>query len=129
MEDYRIDQYQWVAQITKELVYPDPENRPARLLCVGALEQLGYRAESGTWGNAYLCAAMELRNGNQSAVAKGVTGMDSVMAELSTEMLVDYLAISTDTLKAQHDGLSMNLYILDTGERFCVRRKHGMLPC
>lgn len=43
--DFEAGEYQWVAQITKELIYADPENQEARNLCADALEQLGYQAE------------------------------------------------------------------------------------
>ncbi len=65
-KDYEKGEYQWVAQVTKELVFADPSNQEARNLCADALEQLGYLAESGIWRNAYLTAALELRCGNQA---------------------------------------------------------------
>ena len=40
------------------IVFADPANEAARLLCADALEQLGYQAESGPWRNAYLTAAL-----------------------------------------------------------------------
>ena len=63
--DFEAGEYQWVAEITNGLVFADPSNEAARLLCADALEQLGYQAESGTWRNAYLTAALELREGNR----------------------------------------------------------------
>ena len=62
--DFDKGEYQWVAEITNIIVFADPANEAARLLCADALEQLGYQAESGPWRNAYLTAALELRNGN-----------------------------------------------------------------
>lgn len=63
--DFDKGEYQWVAEITNVIVFADPTNEAARLLCADALEQLGYQAESGPWRNAYLTAALELRYGNQ----------------------------------------------------------------
>ena len=42
-------------------------------------------------------------------------------------MLLDFIAISTDANKAQHDELTLNLVIVDTGETFYVHRKNGVL--
>ena len=39
-EDYDKGEYQWVAEITNTLIYADPDNTDARLLCADALEQL-----------------------------------------------------------------------------------------
>lgn len=127
LADFEKGEYQWVAQITKELVYADPGNQRARLLCADALEQLGYQAESGAWRNAYMSAALELRQGNQSAVAKAISSAEAMRAELTAELLLDYLAILIDTPKAQYDDVSLNLNFTDTGERFFVKRKDGVL--
>lgn len=40
-------EYQWVAEVTKQVIFANPGNREAKLLCADALEQLGYIAESG----------------------------------------------------------------------------------
>jgi alkyl sulfatase BDS1-like metallo-beta-lactamase superfamily hydrolase len=125
--DYEMGEYRWVAQITKELVYADPTNQAARELCADALEQLGYQAESGTWRNAYLVGALELRTGNQAQKATAASGMQNTMREMTIEMLMDYIAIATDANKAQHDDLSMNLILVDTGETFFVERRNGVL--
>ncbi len=47
-QDFEAGEYQWVAQVTNLIVFADPANEAARLLCADALEQLGYAAESGT---------------------------------------------------------------------------------
>lgn len=55
--DFDKGEYQWVAEVTNTIVFADPTNTDARLLCADALEQLGYQAESGPWRNEYLTAA------------------------------------------------------------------------
>ena len=128
--DYEKGEYQWVAQVTKELVFADPSNRDARELCADALEQLGYQSESGTWRNAYLTGAMELREGNLSEFAKkamGANGGLSVRQAMTTDMILDYIGIGTDSLAAQDDDLSLNLNITNTGEHFFVKRVNGVL--
>lgn len=125
--DFEKGEYQWVAQITKELVYADPENQEARNLCADALEQLGYQAESGAWRNAYLTGAMELRYGNLSADAPKSSGLSNILREMTVEMLLDYIAIRTDANAAQDDDLSFTLRITDTGEVWHVQRRNGVL--
>ena len=36
-KDYESGEYQWVAQVTKELVFADPANQEARNLCADAI--------------------------------------------------------------------------------------------
>ena len=125
-EDYEKGEYQWVAEITKELVYADPSNQEARDLCADALEQLGYQAESGTWRNAYLTGALELRNGNQANLATTSHSRDS-RNNMTVAMMLDYIDIGTDAIKAQKDNFTMNLKVTDTDETFYITRKSGVL--
>ncbi len=128
--DYEKGEYQWVAQVTKELIFADPANQAARELCADALEQLGYQSESGPWRNVYLTGAMELRNGNLSEFARkagGANGGLSVRQAMTTDMILDYIGIATDSLAAQEDDLTLNLVITDTEEKLFVRRKSGVL--
>lgn len=64
----------------------------AKQLCADALEQLGYQSESGTWRNAYLSAAYELRSGKGRVSASG----GSMFEHLTTEMILDYISIIFD---------------------------------
>ena len=126
-KDYNKGEYQWVAQITKELVFADPSSASARNLCADALEQLGYQAESGAWRNAYLMGAAELRNGNLSGRARTANGLTNSMRAMTVSMLLDYIAILTDANAAQNDDLTLNLIVTDENEQFYVTRKNGVL--
>ena len=125
--DYEKGEYQWVAQVTKELVYADPANQAARELCADALEQLGYQSESGTWRNAYLTGAMELRQGNLSEFAGKASGGLAVRQAMTTDMILDFIGIATDSAAAKDDDLTINLCITDTGEHFFLKRTSGVL--
>jgi len=125
--DFDKGEYQWVAQITKELVFADPTNKAARDLCADALEQLGYQAESGPWRCAYLMGAWELREGNQSEKEATAQGRDSMVTEMTVDMILDYIDIMTDALAAQNDNFTMKMSIADTGEVFRVVRRDGVL--
>ena len=126
-KDFEKGDYQWVAQITKELVFADLSNQKARNLCADALEQLGYQAESGAWRNAYLMGAAELRKGNLSGLARTANGLGSAMKEMTVDMLLDYISILTDANAAQNDDVTLNLIVTDVNEKFYVTRKNGIL--
>lgn len=126
-KDFEKGDYQWVAQITKELVFAEPSNQKARNLCADALEQLGYQAESGAWRNAYLMGAAELRKGNLSGLARTANGLGSAMKEMTVDMLLDYISILTDANAAQNDDVTLNLIVTDVNEKFYVTRKNGIL--
>ena len=128
-EDYDNGEYQWVAEITKELVFADPTNQDARNLCADALEQLGYQAESGTWRNAYLIGALELRNGNQTDRLDFFTAGASMetRAAMTPDMILDFIDIGTDALAAADDDLTLNLIFTDHDAKYYVVRKAGVL--
>ena len=125
--DYEAGEYQWVAQVTKELVFADPKNRAARELCADALEQLGYQAESGIWRNAYLTAALELREGNRAQKTRQAAGGIDNRLAMTPQMMLDFIAISTDAAAAQYDDLTLNLIVTDTGDKYYIKRTGGVM--
>lgn len=125
--DFLAGEYQWVAEITNILVFADPQNIAARYLCADALEQLGYQSESGTWRNAYLTAAMELRVGNLKDESKLSKGSADILTSLTVEMLLDYMGILIDSNAAEDINVTFNLIITDSHERYFVHLFHGVL--
>ena len=124
--DYEKGEYQWVAQVTNQIVFADPKNQEARSLCADALEQLGYQSESGTWRNAYLTAALELRQGNQAVNAVTAKGGEDSRIAMTPEMMLDFIRICTDAVEAEKDDLTMNLTIEDTKDSFFIKRLSGV---
>ncbi len=125
--DFEAGQYQWVAQITNTLVFADPTNVEARLLCADALEQLGYQSESGTWRNCYLTGALELREGNYALKMNTVQRSDDMRNNLTCEMLWDFIGIALDKdAMAEHD-IKINVTLTDLNQQFLLRIKNGPL--
>lgn len=123
--DFAKGDYQWVAQVTKELVYADPSNMEARRLCADALEQLAYQSESGTWRNAYLSGAMELRAGTPAIQMFSATKFVPLLAVGSIEMLFEFAAIMNNSNELQHNDVVVNFII--GNEKACVVRKAGVV--
>ena len=125
-EDYARGEYQWVAQITKELVYADPTNTEARCLCADALEQLGYQCESGTWRNCYLTGAMELRAATPATPIYGTgEGLANMLGAGSISMIFEYAAIATDSRDVADYDVTVNFII--GNEKCCVVRRAGVV--
>lgn len=125
--DFEAGEYQWVAQITNALVYADPQNMEARYLCADAMEQLGYQAESGPWRNAYLTAALELREGSIDRPETRTGGVGEVQQKMSVDLMLDYLGIRLDSNAAQDMNAKINLTVTDTGERYLLTVHSGVL--
>lgn len=126
-EDYDKGEYQWVAQITNALVFANPKNKQARLLCADALEQLGYQAESGTWRNCYLTGALELREGNYAEKMSTVAGSTDTRKNLTPEMLWDFLGIFLDKKALADTDVKINVKLTDDDQVYMLRFYHGPL--
>ena len=125
--DYDAGEYQWVAEVTNKLVFADPSNQAARLLCADALEQLGYQAESGTWRNAYLTGAKELRFGNLVGSVKQASQSNDMQANMTADNLFDYMAIMLDKQAMADYDFTMNVTLTDTKQQYLLRFKNGAL--
>ena len=126
-EDYDRGEYQWVAELTNMLVFADPENTDARYLCADALEQLAYRAESGTWRNAYLCAAQELRFGTNTdeSTRASTTSGGSMLYQMTPEMILQYLGIFTDSRRIEDLSFTANIVLPEASYVLVV--KNGVI--
>jgi len=124
--DYDNGEYQWVAEVTNVIVFADPDNEAARFLCADALEQLGYQAESGTWRNAYLMAAKELRRADGDDYQRA--GSDfSMQKNMSATLLFDNLSILLDKNELADKEFKINFVLIDTSEQFMLHFHHGAL--
>lgn len=124
--DFDDGQYQWVAEVTNTIVFADPGNTDARLLCADALEQLGYQSESGAWRNEYLSAALELRNGNIGKVDGAKTG-GGLINGMSAPMIFDYMAVVMDKQALADYDFTMNVTLPDVGQTYALRMKNGVM--
>ena len=123
--DFEAGEYQWVAEVTNTIVFAQPNNEAARLLCADALEQLGYEAESGTWRNAYLSAALELRNGNMAVIKSKTSKNGDMLLNMTASNIFDYMSILIDKNAISSYDFSVNIYLTDTQENYNLRFKYG----
>lgn len=125
--DFDKGEYQWVAEVTNTIIFADPENEAARLLCADALEQLGYQAESGTWRNAYLTAALELRCGNASEQAVQAASNGDTQKEMTATMIFRYMGILLDKQAMAKEAFCVAFTLPDVGEVHRIEIRNGVL--
>ena len=105
--------YRWVVQVMNHAVFADPTNSDVRNLQADAFEQLGYQSESGTWRNAYLTAARELRYGSLRIPAS----MGRQIAHAITiEQLFDMIGVRFNPEKFKHGPVRINWHFEDLEE-------------
>ena len=98
--------YRWTIELTRHLVFNNPENEQARYLQADAFEQLAYSFEAATWRNIFLSAAFELRHIPQARfkgtpeefIAKAALSLKS----LTPHYIFEYYSILLDGFKAQN---------------------------
>lgn len=124
-QDFATGQYRWVAQVTNLVVQAEPGNAEARELNARAFEQLGYRAESSTWRNAYLVGAQELRQGEPEG--RGIKLADDLLDALTLENIFDALAVRLNGEKAEGKRSRVNWEFTDSGERYFLNLDNSAL--
>ncbi|UXH41825.1 alkyl/aryl-sulfatase [Pseudomonas promysalinigenes] len=123
---YASGDYRWVAELTRHLVFAQPDNQQARQLQADALEQLGYQSENATWRNAYLTGAQELRNGVAPGASQGGSAEDLVRA-LTPALFFDYLGVRVDAAKAAAQDLTINWRFSDLDQDYALTLRNGVL--
>ena len=125
-EAFARGEYRWTAQVVNHLVFADPDNADARGLQADALEQLGYQSESGPWRNFYLTGAKELRDGVAQVATPNAAATD-VVAAMSAEMILDFMAIRLSGERAAETSLAFNVVLTDDGTDYAVEIANGVL--
>jgi len=114
--DFRNGNYRWVAEVMNQVVFADPQNMEARALAADALEQLGYQSEAGTWRNAYLQAAAELRAGAPKVPTISTASPDVIRA-IPLSLFFDYIGVRIDPAKAEGKRMVVNWVFPDTNQQ------------
>ena len=124
-DDFAKGHYRWVASVMNQVVFADPANTEARALAADALEQLGYQAEAGTWRNAYLYGALELRKG--IAPLLGAFIPPDLARSLPMELVFDAMGTRLNGSKAEGKKILINWVLTDTNEQYITRLENAAL--
>jgi alkyl sulfatase BDS1-like metallo-beta-lactamase superfamily hydrolase len=124
-EDFKAGQYRWVASITSQLVFADPDNKAARALGADALEQLGYQSEAATWRDAYLTGAAELRSGPPKPQAAAANA--ELLKGVSIDLAFDFLGVRLNAAKAEGKHIVINWTFTDSGETQVMNLENSAL--
>lgn len=118
--------YREAIEILNKLVYAEPNNQTAKDLLADVFEQIGYQKESPSLRNSFLGAAFELRHGIPGGMPPKSIGPDMIRG-MSTELYLDFLAISMDSKKAEGMKFVINLVTPDNGEKFVLEMSNSTL--
>ena len=122
---YEHGDFRWVVQVLDHVVFAEPDHEAARALLADAHEQLGFGAENGTWRNAYLSAAYELRNGLLRTPVSSTSPV--VLTQLTPQQIFDTLAIRVNGPRCWDERLVLDVVLEDVGERYRLQLRNGAL--
>ncbi|MCX5529447.1 MBL fold metallo-hydrolase [Streptomyces sp. NBC_00006] len=115
----------FAATLLNHIVFAEPSRTDAKELLAQVYEKLGHGAENGTWRNFFLTSAMELRHG-VNPIAIDTTNPEMAMA-LTTDMLLDSIAIRIDGPRAWDENLTVDLVLTDEDTRHRLTLHNGAL--
>ncbi len=117
--------YRWVVEVCKHILFADDGSAPARDLMADALEQLAFGAENGTWRNAFLSGASELRHGGFGTPT--ASAARDIIAALSVDQMLDTIAIRIDGPRAWNEHVVLSLVVTDTGLTHVAELRNGVM--
>ncbi|MEZ5144310.1 MAG: alkyl sulfatase dimerization domain-containing protein [Acidimicrobiales bacterium] len=116
--------HRWCAEVGKHLVFADPGDAEARALLADVFEQLGFGAENGTWRNAFLAGAAELRAGS---FGTPVSMSSDMLKALTVDQVLDSMAVRVDGPRAWDEHLRVALHITDEEATYVAELRNGAL--
>jgi alkyl sulfatase BDS1-like metallo-beta-lactamase superfamily hydrolase len=117
--------YRWAAEVLNHVLFADEDHAEARGLQADAFEQLAFGAENGTWRNAFLSGATELRHGRFGTPV--ATDAPELVAALTVEQLLASLAIRIDGPLAWDEHLVISFRLSDLDRVHVIELRNGTL--
>ncbi|EEM56526.1 Metallo-beta-lactamase [Bacillus thuringiensis serovar monterrey BGSC 4AJ1] len=123
-KSFQEGEYQWIAEVMKQVIYANPNNENATLLCADTLERLGYIPESGPWRNEYLTGTQELHSGITPIPISTIS--KKVLDSLLLQNILYLFSIRLDRMKAGNYDYKINFVIPDRDEVASTEIKRGI---
>jgi alkyl sulfatase BDS1-like metallo-beta-lactamase superfamily hydrolase len=117
--------HRWAAEVLNHVLFADEAHVEARALQADTFEQIGFGAENGTWRNAFLSGAHELRHG-QFGTPTSPNAPD-VAGALTVEQLFGAVATRIDGPRAWAERLVVNWVITDEDAVHVTELRNGVL--
>lgn len=124
-EAYDEGDYRWAVEVLNHVLFADETHARARALQADAMEQIGFGTENGTWRNAFLSGAHELRHGQFGTPTS--TSAPDIMGALTVEQLFGSIGIRIDGPRAWDEHLVLSWIITDEGTTHVIELRNGTL--
>ncbi len=115
----------WAATLLNHVVFADENNKAARDQLAGVYTKLGFESEAGTWRNIYLTGAQELRDGVVKLPPASMS--TDVLSATTTPMLLDFVAVRINPVKASERAFKINIELTDRREKHLITIENGVM--
>ncbi|WP_459545687.1 alkyl/aryl-sulfatase [Nocardia sp. X0981] len=115
----------FAATLLCHAVFAEPDHTEAREELARVYERLGHGAENGPWRNFYLTGARELRQGPGAAALR--TASPEMLTALTTDMIIDALAVRIDGPRAAEVDFTMDWELIDENRVYRLTLSRGAL--
>ena len=115
----------WAATLLNHVVFADENNKAARDQLAGVYTKLGFESEAGTWRNIYLTGAQELRDGVVKLPPASMS--TDVLSATTTLMLLDFVAVRINPVKASERAFKINIELTDRREKHLITIENGVM--
>ena len=115
----------WAAEVLDHVLFADERHPDARTLQAAVFEQLGFGSENGTWRNAFLSGAHELRHGVFGTPVS--SGSPDLLGALTVDQIFSSVAVRVDGPRAWHERLRVSFVITDEGTVYECELRNGVL--
>jgi alkyl sulfatase BDS1-like metallo-beta-lactamase superfamily hydrolase len=116
--------YRWCVELLNHVLFADESHARARALQAGAMEQIAFGTECGTWRNAFLSGAHELREGNFGTPTAVSADM---LSALTPQQWLTSLALRVDGPRAWNERLQIGWRISDDSLTILSELRNGVL--
>jgi alkyl sulfatase BDS1-like metallo-beta-lactamase superfamily hydrolase len=115
----------WATEVLNHVLFSGEDHAEAKALQADVFEQIGWGSENGTWRNAFLSGAYELRNGNFGTPNRA--DAPDMASALSVEQIFGAVAVRIDGPKAWDQHLVINWYLTDQDRTYVTELRNGTL--
>ncbi|NRA61963.1 MAG: MBL fold metallo-hydrolase, partial [Psychrobium sp.] len=123
---YAQGNYRFTAELLNKLIFSDSNNQAARALLATTYEQLGYQSEAGSWRNAYLSGAKELRDGPTKQRIE-LSKMTDILVNTPIDKFFETLAVRLDSDAADGVDLTIRITFNDLKLNYTLGVKNSVL--
>jgi alkyl sulfatase BDS1-like metallo-beta-lactamase superfamily hydrolase len=116
--------HRWACEVLDHVVFAGEENVEALQLQADVFEQLGFGCENGTWRNAFLSGAHELRHGKFGTPT--TAGAPDIVGALSMDQIFGAIAVRVDGPRAWDEQLVISWVVTDVGLTYVTELRNGV---